>query len=137
VGDPKQVAGSVAMIERAAAWLVAVALCSTPVSVGAQVGSTLTGEDYLDLCTTTNLGWQPESNVQRDVAIFCAGYIRAAITLIVSMDKQLFCLPKGMTPGEVIKTTVAFMQAHPDQKELPLANTMVAAVRDRWPCGSK
>jgi hypothetical protein len=125
------------MIDRAAAWLVAVALCSTPVSVGAQVGSPLTGEDYLHLCTTTNLGWKPEGDLQQDMAIFCAGYIRAAVTLIVSMDRQFFCLPKDMTPREVVKATVAFMQAHPDQKEFPLANTMVAAVRDRWPCGSK
>ncbi|WP_452100625.1 Rap1a/Tai family immunity protein [Bradyrhizobium monzae] len=34
----------------------------------------------------------------------------------------------------MIKTTVAFMQAHPDEKQYRFASVIMAAVRDRWPC---
>jgi hypothetical protein len=56
---------------------------------------------------------------------------------IVLMDGQSFCLPTGGTPQDVLKGTVSFMQAHPDQKQYLLASVMVAAVRAQWPCRSK
>jgi hypothetical protein len=71
------------------------------------------------------------------MAIYCWGYIEAAVTLIVLMDGQSFCLPTGATSQDVLKATVAFMQEHPDQKQYLLASTMVAAVQAQWPCRSK
>jgi hypothetical protein len=127
------------MICRTAAWLVAVALCLAPVSVDARVGS-FTGDDYLRLCRMTDLGWPRgglRDDIERDTAIYCAGYIEGAVILIVLMDKQSFCLPTDTTPQDVVKATVASMQAHPDQRKLLLANVMVAAVQAQWPCRSK
>jgi hypothetical protein len=127
----------VQLIGRAAAWFVAVALWSAPMSVCAKVGS-FTGEDYLRLCTTTDLGRKPEGDLEgdmdRDIAIYCAGYIEAAVTLIVLMDKQSFCMPADTTVQDLLKATVASMQAHPDQRQYPLANVMVAAIQAQWPC---
>jgi hypothetical protein len=126
------------MIGRPSAWVVAIALCSTPMSVDANVGS-FTGDDYLRLCATINLD-RPQNDLaydrDRDMAIYCAGYIEAAVVLIVLMDKQSYCLPTGATSQDVVKVTVAFMQAHREQRKQLLASVMVAAVQAQWPCRS-
>ena len=69
--------------------------------------------------------------------IYCAGYIEAAVILIELMDKQSFCLLTETTPEDVVKATVASLQAHPDQRKFLLANVMVAAVQAQWPCRSR
>lgn len=116
--------------------LIALALWLMPISVDAKVGQ-LTGDDYLRQCTTTDPNWKPQNNAEQEVAVYCIGYIEAAVTIIVLMDGQSFCLPAGARPQDVLKATVAFMQAHPDQKQYLLASVMVAAVQAQWPCRSK
>jgi Rap1a immunity proteins len=108
----------------------------TQSGVDAKVGQ-FTGDDYLSQCATSNPKWKPQNNSEQNMAVFCAGYIEAAVTLIVLMDGQSFCLPIGATPQDVLKATFAFMQAHPDQKQYLFASLMVAAVQAQWPCQSK
>jgi hypothetical protein len=116
--------------------LLAVALWLAPISVGAKVGE-FTGDDYLRHCATTDPSWTPKNKTEQEMAVYCVGYIEAAVTLIVLMDGQSFCLPSGATPQDVLKATVAFMQTRPDQKQYLFASTMVAAVQTQWPCRSK
>jgi Rap1a immunity proteins len=99
----------------------------------AKVGE-FTGDDYLHQCTSADPHWTPQNNSEQEMAVFCVGYIEGAITLIISMDRREYCLPTGATPQDVIKTTFAFLQAHPDQKQHLFASVMLAAVLDRWPC---
>jgi hypothetical protein len=110
-----------------------VALCLSPISVGAKVGE-FTGEDYLRQCTTTDPNWKPQSKEEQDDAVFCVGYIEAAVTFLALLDRQVFCLPTGATPQDILKATVAFMQAHPDQIQYLFASVMVAALKAKWPC---
>ena len=116
--------------------LIAAALWLAPMSVGAKVGE-FTGDDYFRQCTSTNPNGTPQSSTEQDEAVFCVGYIEAAVTLIVVMDGLVFCLPTGATTQDLPKATVAFMQAHPDQKQYLFASVMVAAARAQWPCRSK
>jgi Rap1a immunity proteins len=111
----------------------AVALWLTPISFGAKVGE-FTGEDYLRQCTSANPSWKPQTKTEQEMAVFCFGYIEAAVTIIVLMDGRSYCLPMGTTPQDVLKATVAFMQAHPEQQQHQLASVMVAAVQTQWPC---
>ena len=125
------------MISRVVMGLVAaVALCSAPSLVAAKVGS-FTGDDYLHRCTKHNPDWKPGNNDEQEDAIFCLGYVEAAVTLIVWTDQTIVCLPNGVTPQDMLKATFTYLRAHPNQIEYLLPNTMVAGVRDRWPRGSK
>src|SRR5262245_42097825 len=76
--------------------LIAVALWLVPVSVGAKVGE-FTGDDYLRYCTSTNPNWTPQNKTEQEMAVYCLGYVEAAVTLIVLMDGQSFCLPTAGT----------------------------------------
>ena len=107
-----------------------------PISVDAKVGE-FTGDNYLNECTTNDPNWKPRNSDEHDRAVYCIGYIDAAITLIVLSNGQSYCLPTGATPQDVLKATVAFMQSHPDQKQYLFASVMVAAVLAQWPCRSK
>jgi Rap1a immunity proteins len=93
----------------------------------AKVGQ-FTGDDYLRQCTSTNPNWTPQNKDEQEMAVYCVGYIEASITLIVAMDGRTYCLPVGATPQDVLKATVAFLQANPEQKQ-----NLFAIVR-RWPC---
>jgi Rap1a immunity proteins len=121
---------------RRALGVAALALGLASLTADAKVGE-FTGEDYLRQCTTSNPDWKPQNNAEQEMAVYCVGYIEAAVAMIVLMDGKSFCLPTRATPQDVLKATVAFMQAHPDQKQYLLASVMVAAVQAQWPCGSK
>jgi Rap1a immunity proteins len=99
----------------------------------AKVGE-FTGDDYLRQCSSTDPNWKPKSNSEQEMAVYCIGYIDAAVTFIVLMDGQGYCLPTGATPQDVLRTTVTFMQAHPEQKSYLFGSVMMAAMLDRWPC---
>jgi hypothetical protein len=99
----------------------------------AKVGE-FTAADYLRGCTSTDPSWKPQNQDQQDTAAFCVGYIEAAVEFIVLMDRRTYCLPTGATPQDLLKATVAFMKAHPEQKQYLFASVMMAAVQDHWPC---
>jgi Ssp1 endopeptidase immunity protein Rap1a len=96
----------------------------------AKVGQ-FTGDDYLRHCTSN---WTPQNKDEQEMAIYCVGFIEATITLIVAMDGRTYCLPVGATPQDVLKATVAFLQANPEQKQNLFAIVMMMAVQDHWPC---
>ncbi len=99
----------------------------------AKVGQ-FTGDDYIRQCTSTNPNWTPQNKDEQEMAVYCVGYIEASITLIVAMDGRSYCLPVSTTPQDVLKATVAFLQANPEQKQNLFAVMMMMAVQDHWPC---
>ena len=115
------------------ALIVTPVLWFAPTKLDAKVGE-LTGEDYLQQCTSTDPNWKPKNDPEQAMAVYCVGYIDAAVTMIAFMDGRSFCLPKDTTPQDILTATTAFLQAHPDQKEQLLASTMIAAVQSQWPC---
>jgi Rap1a immunity proteins len=123
-------------IYRLATLLMAVVLALAPISVNAKIGE-FTGDDYFRECTTTNADQRPKNADEQDMAVFCVGYTAGAVTTILAMNGRFFCIPDDTTPQDILKATVAYMQAHPDQKQYLLASTMLAAVVVQWPCQSK
>jgi len=115
------------------ALIVTLTLWFAPTKLDAKVGE-FTGEDYLQQCTSTDPNRKPGNDLEQAMAVYCVGYIDAAVTMIAFMDGRSFCLPKGTTPQDILTATTAFLQAHPDQKQDLLARTMVAAVQSQWPC---
>jgi Rap1a immunity proteins len=85
---------------------------------------------YLRQCTSDDPNWKPQNHTEQEMAVYCWGYVEAAVTLIVLMDGYSFCLPTGATQQDVLKATFAFMQAHPEQKQYLFASTMMTAVMD-------
>jgi hypothetical protein len=125
------------MIRHSSALLLTVVLCLlAPISAGAKVGE-FTGEDFSRHCTTTKPDQPPKTTEEQEMAVYCVGYIEGAITVIVALDGQAFCIPHNTTPQDVLKRTFTFMQAHPDQKQYLFASVMLAAVLDQWPCKAK
>jgi hypothetical protein len=124
------------MIYRSVTILIAVALLLTPMSVGAKVGE-FTGDNYFKECTTTDPNWKPKNSEEQDKAVYCIGYIDAAVTFLVMMNGLSYCLPTNSTPQDILKATIAFMQAHPEQTQYLFGSVMMAAVQNQWPCGSK
>jgi Rap1a immunity proteins len=123
-------------IYRLATLLMAVVLALAPISVNAKIGE-FTGDDYFRECTTTNADQRQKNADEQDMAVFCVGYTAGAVTTILAMNGRFFCIPDDTTPQDILKATVAYMQAHPDQKQYLLASTMLAAVVVQWPCQSK
>jgi Rap1a immunity proteins len=115
------------------ALIVTLVLWFAPTKLDAKVGE-FTGEDYLQQCTSTDPSRKPRDDLEQAMAVYCVGYIDAAVTMIALMDGRSFCLPKGTTPQDIITATTAFLQAHPDQKQQLLARTMIAALQSQWPC---
>jgi hypothetical protein len=115
------------------ALIVTLTLWFAPTKLDAKVGE-FTGEDYLQQCTSTDPNSKPKNDLEQAMAVYCVGYIDAAVTMIALMDGRSFCLPKGTTPQNIITATTAFLQAHPDQKQQLLARTMIAALQSQWPC---
>jgi hypothetical protein len=123
-------------IYRLATLLMAVVLALAPISVNAKIGE-FTGDDYFRECTTTNADQRQKNADEQDMAVFCVGYTAGAVTTILAMNGRFSCIPDDTTPQDILKATVAYMQAHPDQKQYLLASTMLAAVVVQWPCQSK
>jgi hypothetical protein len=115
------------------ALIVTLVLWFAPTKLDAKVGE-LTGEDYLQQCTSTDPNRKPNDDLEQAMAVYCVGYIDAAVTMIAHMDGRSFCLPKDTTPQDILKATTAFLQTHPDQKQQLLASTMIAALQSQWPC---
>jgi hypothetical protein len=124
------------MLLRLIPMFVAAMLWLNSAPVAAKFGE-FTGDDYFQHCTSTDPNWKPQSKSEQEMTMYCWGYIDAAITLIILMDGRSFCLPTGSTPQDVLKATIAFLQAHSDQKQYLLASSIVAAVQAQWPCPSK
>src|SRR5215472_5921940 len=91
------------------ALIVTLVLWFAPTKLDAKVGE-LTGEDYLQQCTSTDPNGNPKNDLEQAMAVYCVGYIDAAVTMIALMDGQSFCLPKGATPRDILQATIAFLQ---------------------------
>ena len=115
---------------------IAAALWFMSIPVDAKVGE-FTGDDYLRHCVGPDPNWKPKNRDEQDMAVYCAGYVEGAITLIVVMDGRGYCLPKGTTPQDVMKATFSFLRNHPDQKQYLLGGAMFAAAMLNWPCRSR
>jgi len=110
------------------ALIVTLTLWFALTKLDAKVGE-FTGEDYLHQCTSIDPNRNLKNDLEQAMAVYCVGYIDAAVTMIAHMERQSFCLPKGTTPQDILKATIAFLQTHPDQKQQLLASTMIAALQ--------
>jgi hypothetical protein len=125
------------MFRRLDTLFATIVLALSTISVDAKTGE-FTGDDYFRECTTTNPDQRPKNADEQDMAVFCIGYTVGAFTTIIAMNGSYFCIPVNITtPQDILKATVAFMQAHPEQKQYLLASVMLAAVIDRWSCQPK
>ena len=76
------------------ALIVTPVLWFAPTKLDAKVGE-LTGEDYLQQCTSTDPNWKPKNDPEQAMAVYCVGYIDAAVTMIAFMDGRSFLPAEG------------------------------------------
>ena len=45
-----------------------------------------------------------------------------------------FCISSGVTPGQIVAVTEKYLNAHPEQWNLPASPLVVAALKKAFPC---
>lgn len=88
-----------------------------------------TGNDILSLCKTNN-------NIEWGL---CLGFILGVrdglrVATVVSKSPRLFCIPTGVTNGQLRDIVVARLEATPAIRHLPAAAHIFTAFRDEFPC---
>ena len=122
------------LLQRLLVLTVAAIISMASVSpVSAKVGE-WTGDDLLKYCVSNDPNNSPKTRDENDLIVYCYGYVEGTIVSALIFDGKLFCLPKGLTPADMLMTTVNFFLAHPEQKRYTAASSMFAAARERWPC---
>jgi hypothetical protein len=70
----------------------------------------------------------------------CLGYIVGVVdsfntTHAVSGEKRVFCIPPGVTSGQLVLVLKKSMQEHPETLRLPASAHTLSALTAAFPCG--
>ena len=76
------------------ALIVTLTLWFALTKLDAKVGE-FTGEDYLHQCTSIDPNRNLKNDLEQAMAVYCVGYIDAAVTMIAHMDGQSFLPAEG------------------------------------------
>jgi hypothetical protein len=97
-------------------------------------GEGLTGEDFLNLCVSTDPTSRPKNRDENDQIIRCLGYFEGTVTSMIILNGTGFCLPHNVHPADVLMSTVNWLHTHPDQTKYLAASDVIAAAQEKWPC---
>jgi hypothetical protein len=88
-----------------------------------------TGEDLLRLCE------KPASQFDRD---YCYGLARGAEVGIQARDSAeqtcTMAIPADATHADLLEAVIASLKAHPELRQQPASDVVIAALTNRWPC---
>lgn len=92
---------------------------------GPAFGGFLSGNEILDECKS-------------EFKEYCAGYISAAADMVETMSWEVdmsppFCLPNGVTIGQLRDTFVNYLEENPSQRHYTASSLYVTAMRKRFP----
>lgn len=103
-------------------------------SASTACAESLTGDDFLKLCVSTDPNSQPKDRDESDEIVRCLGYFEGTVTTMFTLNKAVFCLPSSASPKDILINTVNWLRNHPDQKKYLAASDIVAAAQEKWPC---
>lgn len=93
---------------------------STQLSASAQ---TMTGADFLDVCTRTNESW----------ISFCHGYVQAIVDSVG--ENPIVCIPDGLSRAELVGDVVEHLVSFRVAGQIMTASTFVfSAMSELHPC---
>lgn len=70
---------------------------------------------------------------------YCLGHVRGADDMhnlyrAVSKSKPLYCMPSGVTMGQMVRIIVKYLKENPEQLHEDGTMLIAAALRDAYPC---
>jgi Rap1a immunity proteins len=109
------------------------------VGIGAMIpmegqAETLTGNDFLKLCVTSDPNSKPKDQDENDEIIRCLAYFEGTVTTMLALNGAGFCIPGTVRPTDIMMNTINWLNAHPDQKKYAAASVVVAGAQEKWPC---
>ncbi len=80
-----------------------------------------------------------ESNYEKGM---CLGYIVGVVdsfntTYALKGEKRVFCIPPGVTSGQLVLVLKKSMQEHPETLHLPASAHTLSALTTAFPCGKQ
>jgi hypothetical protein len=114
-------------------WLIAafavIAISAVPNAAAAQTRPD-TGNSLLSDCKDDNLTWSDG---------FCAGTIKGVVAgmyLATTLNSQKvpWCARDSVTNGQTRDIVVAWLRAHPSERDLPTPIVIARAMKDAFPC---
>ncbi len=66
----------------------------------------------------------------------CTMYVGGVMDGRSLSDKPGFCLPDGITYGQILRVSIKYMQDHPEQLHYPTYLLVVAAHVNAFPCAA-
>jgi hypothetical protein len=106
--------------------LVALALVASVNSAPAMADTFETGQTFLDAC----------ENDEGPYRAYCEGYV-IAVADIMSSQPLLgarACFPSGATKAQVRDVAIAWVKAHPDERDLSAFSLVAIALAQDFPC---
>ncbi len=109
---------------------VVVVTAASPVAAGAGVGRFWNGNDMLEHCRHLT-GGEPSS--------ICAGYLMGVADLQEQYVRQFdwapaFCLRAGVTTRQLRDVVVAYLEAHPANRDALASGLVTIALYQKFPC---
>jgi hypothetical protein len=88
-----------------------------------------TGNDLFAACTGTD-------SSSGAGYFLCYGYISGIVdySYYVNVGSNQFCVPAGVTKGQLKDTLIAFLRRNPKDRHLSASVIVVAALREAYPC---
>jgi hypothetical protein len=98
-------------------------------SAQAQQSPLETGNTILPICTSK----------QVTNHLICVSYIAGFLSgvgnqAILSGSKPLFCLPKGVSNGQVVSVFTRYLNEHPEQLHIDVPSLLVFSLGNAFPC---
>ena len=99
-----------------------------------------TGKDMYESCTHAVKGLDRTGEFDQHRFGVCAGYIAGIIdshtvlTTVELLPDDLFCLPRDITPAQVIREVTRFLAENPEKQQDLAAYSVILALSNAYPC---
>ena len=111
--------------------LIAIALAEATLPAQPAKASIDSGNDLLTACTGSQAGFEDG---------LCMGFIQGVTVGIVADHvinnkiRMPYCVRPGVTLGQLDDVVVAYLKAHPANRDTTAASIVLAAIEDAYPC---
>ena len=107
-----------------------VLLCSMASAgwVSAEIGPSATGAKALDTCTGA------ESAAQLSCLSYLVGFVHGLTVQSYLSDRKLTCIPDGVTPEQLRRVVVKWLEEHPENLHESAMGEVALALKNAFPC---
>jgi len=99
-----------------------------------------TGKDMYESCLHAVKGLDKSEEYNEHRFGVCAGYIAGIVdfhtvaTTVELLDPDMFCLPPGISPAQIIHEVTQYLADNPGKQDDPAAYLVILALSQAHPC---